>query len=92
MPNYVRDLREQYADVPWQRGFLIRTRSVQRMDPEWQREADYRERCSLFANFSLIDEGRSRVCLYVFDTPEECMAALRQHNIDLAKRRTENPK
>jgi hypothetical protein len=76
----MRDRREEFADVPWQQGALLATRQVSRMPSDWRHAAHEREQRTLFAHFSPGDEGRGRVCLWQFSTPEECAAAVAQHN------------
>lgn len=38
-----------------------------------------------FAHFSAEDEGRGRVRVFIYDTAEECSAAVNAHNADLEK-------
>lgn len=82
----MRDLRDEYRDVIWQQGVLLQTRTVQRMSAEWRQAASEEEKRGLFAHFSSVDQGRSRVRLWRFETADECATAVEKHNKKLLER------
>lgn len=54
----------------WQQGRLLMTRGVRAMRADEQTECAERERCSIFAGFSAVDEGVSRRFVANFRRPE----------------------
>ena len=77
------DMREKFKDVRWQQGRLLSTAQTRRWRKEQRDEVEYIERCTAFANFTAVDEGRSRNYVFRFDSPEECLAAVEWHNYAL---------
>jgi hypothetical protein len=75
-----RDRRQEFVEVEWQQGRLLYTRGVARWPSQMQAEAQAQEARGLFAHFSSMDEGRSRVRLFTFDTSEECASEVATHN------------
>ena len=74
------DRRQEFANVRWQQGRCLLTDVTRRWPCDERERTDIEEQHRLYANFAYCDEGRSRVLLYVFDTPEECIEAVYQHN------------
>lgn len=67
-------------DRYWSQGFLInniRTIAWSRVD---RQEINYEEKCRAFRRFTIADQGRSRIFIKSFNTPEECKEAINNHN------------
>ncbi len=86
MTQIEQDRRAEYNDVSWQQGCLLMTRDVKRQSPEWQAEAAAAEKRMVFAHFSTMDDGRSRVLLFACATPEEAAEMVRTHNAEVYER------
>jgi len=79
------DRREEFKNVMWEQGRLLNTRETKRWSEEQRAKANATEHRMAFAHFSAVDEGRGRVCVFVYDTPEECINAVNEHNSTLKK-------
>jgi hypothetical protein len=79
------DRREEFKSVMWAQGRLLDTHNTRRWTAEQRAKDDAIERKMAFAHFSAEDEGRGRVCVFVYDTAEECSEAVNAHNTDLKK-------
>ena len=82
------DGAEEFKDTYWTQGQLLMTKVTRRWTKERQERAEFEERKRAFAYFRERDEGRSRVLVAVYDTPEECAAAVAEHNKERFKRMT----
>ena len=74
------DRRQEFKDVPWQQGRLLLTNITRRWDEGRRIEEDCFERRMAFVSFSSRDEGRSRILVFRYETPEECAAEVALHN------------
>lgn len=54
-------MTQAHTPTPWAQGRLLQTRKIAERSEDWQKEANERERTMVFANFTAIDEGRSRI-------------------------------
>ena len=79
------DKREEFKNVMLAQGRLLITWETKRWTAEQRADGDAIERKMAFAYFSAEDEGRGRVCVFVYDTPEECSMAVNTHNADIKK-------
>ena len=77
------DRREEFKDVLWQQGRLLETKMTKRWNESAREFAHNDELHYAFVNFSVIDEGRSRICIFRFSSPEECEKAVQAHNFAL---------
>lgn len=68
-------------DRYWTEGRLLNTMQTIRWTDEQRQEADYEERCRAFRNFTWIDNGKSRIFIKRFDTPDTCTKAVMNHNL-----------
>ena len=80
------ELAAELANVGWQQGRLLPTDQVMRWPRADRIKAQEVEACMAFAFFTAEDEGRSRVLVARFDSPEECRAAVDEHNRILRER------
>jgi hypothetical protein len=79
------DRREEFKNVKWEQGRLLNTWTTNRWTDEQRAESDAVERKMAFAYFSAEDEGRERVFVFKYSTPEECVNAVNEHNSALEK-------
>lgn len=77
------DRREEFKNVLWQQGRLLDTKMTQRWTASARELSHNDELHYAFVNFSVRDEGRSRICIYRFSSPEECLKAVQEHNLSL---------
>ena len=64
----------------WQQGCLLTTRTTMKWSKQQRIEANKRESCMVFKNFSFIDEGRSRIFVKPCKTSEEASTVVIKHN------------
>ncbi|MGI2056228.1 hypothetical protein ACRN9T_03395 [Shewanella baltica] len=80
------DNRLTFKDVPWQQGRVLSTRHTRRWSKQELEKVTRIERRTAFVHFYAHDEGRSRELVYQFDSTEECLKAVNEHNKALAER------
>lgn len=59
----------------WTQGVVLMTPTTRRFTPEQMAEAQARENRAVFADFSAMDEGRSRRLVGTFERPEDAAFA-----------------
>ena len=79
------DRREEFKDVLWQQGRLLDTKMTLRWNASTREMSHNDELHYAFVNFSVRDDGRSRICIFRFSSPEESEKAVQQHNLSLRK-------
>lgn len=77
------DRRKEFEGCLWQQGRLLLTKVTRNWNQSTWEFADNDEKHYAFVNFTSQDEGRSRVCIYRFDSPQECEKAVQEHNLAL---------
>ena len=77
------DRRAEFYDVPWQQGRLLITPITEHYDAMSKHKINIDEQHCAFANFSVRDQGRSRIFLFRFNSPDECLRAVQAHNLSL---------
>ncbi len=66
-------------------GYLMDTRNTRRWTKEERFHGNYAEQCRLFKNQSSRDDGKSRILVSVFSTPEDAFMAMNEYNNALEK-------
>lgn len=79
------DNRLKFKDVHWTQGRVLETRTTRRWSKQELDRFSRIERCSAFAYFYALYDGRGRELVYQFDSAEECAKAVREHNKVLAE-------
>ncbi|MGI2024835.1 hypothetical protein [Shewanella glacialipiscicola] len=79
------DNRLTFNDVPWQQGCVLSTRHTRRWSKQELEKVTRIERRTAFAHFYAHDEGQGREFVYQFDSAEECLKAVHEHNKALAE-------
>lgn len=74
------DRRREFQFEFWQQGMLLPTPPVMRRSPEWRAEAHALEQLMIFARFSDLDDGCSRIFLFACDTAEAAQEMVSTHN------------
>lgn len=63
----------------WSRGTPIMTRNISKLSDEERSKSRYLESCMIFKNFSFMDDGKSKILIKKFDTPEEAQKRILRH-------------
>lgn len=64
-------METKHTPGPWRRGHFMNLRQYEKMSPKWKQDREHEESKQIFANFSEVDQGRSRIhicTLSDFDT------------------------
>lgn len=81
---------KEFSDVEWQQGRLLDTKHNRSWPGHMRKRADAEERLKAFAFFVADNEGRGRQFVCMYDTPEECAAAVQAHNESLKAAKAAN--
>lgn len=79
------DRREEFANVPWRQGCLLETATTKQWPLAERCRAEQEERRQAFVSFHNDDEGRSRELVYVYDSADQCLDAVQEHNAALRR-------
>jgi hypothetical protein len=61
----------EHTELPWSQGRLLKTKTTEKWTAEEKQKVDALEGKEVFANFSVLDEGKSRKRVAVCETEED---------------------
>lgn len=67
-------------DLKWRQGFVIQSKSTEKLTKEQADILDKEEKCRVYRNFLMYDAGKSRELVAVFKNPQDAALAVKLHN------------
>ena len=74
------NLRKEFKNSFWQQGRVLYTRAILEIPQKEIDRIDKIEQKMCFVNFSASDEGKSRICIFIYSTAKKCERAVKKHN------------
>ncbi|WBC28491.1 hypothetical protein TPMD03_20 [Thiohalocapsa phage LS06-2018-MD03] len=71
---------EDYSDKLLSQGKLLKTRVTDKWSPEEKADTDFTERCSVYSDFHLENNGRTKKFICIFNSPEDAEQFIYIHN------------